>query len=489
MADVCGLPFIVHWLGSRASDFQRQIPGQMFLTRAEGNLENLVLAKGGIRTPLSPKRHKSRLLVAQMIVALDVFHSKGYIHRDIKLGNYLIGEDGNVRLTDFGLAIKDDPTLIMKDALGSTAVIFKRKKKNSEEYSIDTFEEPAEANPLWMDAAMYRAPEMYFSKEVSAYFSNMLGPTVYARLDGIRARAAKDKKYNEKILADDRTYWDQEYTNWILVKEKGRLDLARDQFRKFASRFTYGKCSDFYALGLSIYDLFTAMAAQGKYVVNDPKAQQQTWQLISAMIQADPAQRTCDAMKLLELPFFTSKGIYYDEVLQMGMKSALADNDELVPHAIPRRAPPAKVNWAFADKTKFADRNRIKVLSPDWANNPLRANARGPLTDRNPLAPKDPNTKEAPDVPPLPELDPTVVTDVEKKVPALRAIRLSQSGGKAPGQGGSSEDGEGTDEEGTVEEGTSEEGSGDGSNDGTVDGGDVESEGSEDGSDTGVEDF
>lgn len=34
--------------------------------------------------------------------ALKIIHEKGYAHRDIKLENILLNEDGNYKLCDFG---------------------------------------------------------------------------------------------------------------------------------------------------------------------------------------------------------------------------------------------------------------------------------------------------------------------------------------------------------------------------------------------------
>lgn len=64
-------------------------------------------------------------LVATMCSALEYAHSKGIVHRDIKPENILLGEDGNLKVADFGIAkIVDDsirtPTLTAtRQVLGS----------------------------------------------------------------------------------------------------------------------------------------------------------------------------------------------------------------------------------------------------------------------------------------------------------------------------------------------------------------------------------
>jgi len=43
-------------------------------------------------------------LLYQMLCCLNFMHSAGIIHRDIKPGNFLVDEDLNLKLADFGLS-------------------------------------------------------------------------------------------------------------------------------------------------------------------------------------------------------------------------------------------------------------------------------------------------------------------------------------------------------------------------------------------------
>ena len=46
---------------------------------------------------------ESRFYAIELIMAIDSVHKMNYIHRDLKPDNVLIGKDGHVKLSDFGL--------------------------------------------------------------------------------------------------------------------------------------------------------------------------------------------------------------------------------------------------------------------------------------------------------------------------------------------------------------------------------------------------
>jgi len=77
----------------------------------EGQPLERMLDKGSIPFP------RACAWVAEVALALGVAHRKGIIHGDVKPANILIGDDGRIKLTDFGMArlasrdAKDTPLL------------------------------------------------------------------------------------------------------------------------------------------------------------------------------------------------------------------------------------------------------------------------------------------------------------------------------------------------------------------------------------------
>jgi aurora kinase A len=95
------------------SSFQLESEAVLMLEYCKrGSLQN-VLDEWGTLSLEDAKR-----ILLQIVDALSYCHSKGLIHRDIKPENILLGDDGNVKLADFGLSIcekSDRPKLHSQD--------------------------------------------------------------------------------------------------------------------------------------------------------------------------------------------------------------------------------------------------------------------------------------------------------------------------------------------------------------------------------------
>ena len=67
-----------------------------------------------------PTKSQLRKIMKQLIEALLYCHSRGIVHRDIKLENILIDDEFKIKLTDFGLcAIKNDEYEVLSGQMGT----------------------------------------------------------------------------------------------------------------------------------------------------------------------------------------------------------------------------------------------------------------------------------------------------------------------------------------------------------------------------------
>lgn len=76
-----------------------------------------------LRTWIDEERHSTREVIEVMLAAgrgLASAHAAGMVHRDFKPANVIVGDDGRVRVLDFGLARRQEPASVRGDDDGTT---------------------------------------------------------------------------------------------------------------------------------------------------------------------------------------------------------------------------------------------------------------------------------------------------------------------------------------------------------------------------------
>ncbi|XP_078509130.1 serine/threonine-protein kinase 10 [Lissotriton helveticus] len=108
----CDHRYIVHLLGAFYHDGKLWIMIE-FCPGGAVDAVMLELDRGLLEPQL-------RVVCRQMLEALAYLHSKKIIHRDLKAGNVLLTQDGDIRLADFGVSARNMKTLQKRDSFIGT---------------------------------------------------------------------------------------------------------------------------------------------------------------------------------------------------------------------------------------------------------------------------------------------------------------------------------------------------------------------------------
>lgn len=74
-------------------------------------------------------------VIRDVASALQYCHSKGIVHRDVKLANILLSEDGTAKLADFGLSSKFSGTELLMSKVGTD--VYMAPEVGREEYGVE----------------------------------------------------------------------------------------------------------------------------------------------------------------------------------------------------------------------------------------------------------------------------------------------------------------------------------------------------------------
>jgi serine/threonine protein kinase len=164
---------------------------------------------------------KTRFYMAEIVLALEYLHKNKYIYRDLKPENVLLGLDGHIKLTDFGLSklISSDKAYTIcgtAEYLAPEILLEKGYDKTVDWWSLGvlTFESLTGFSPLkagkntrneYHDYArkIDLTPYYYWSKEARSLISGLLEMEPSKRLGAKGADEVKSHPFFESINWDD----------------------------------------------------------------------------------------------------------------------------------------------------------------------------------------------------------------------------------------------------------------------------------------------
>jgi eukaryotic-like serine/threonine-protein kinase len=178
--------------------------------------------------------------------ALDYMHKRGIVHRDLKPENVMVDEDGNIKLIDFGIAMKEDArrltftnlsaTLGTPDYISPEQVKGQRGDQRSDVYSLGimlyemlTGEVPfGGPNPLAaMNERLLVDPPS--ARKLNAEISPELEEIVYRALE-------RDPRH--RYATAHEMMWDLEHQDQVGVEGRGGRSAGRRGVNKKVLLYT-----------------------------------------------------------------------------------------------------------------------------------------------------------------------------------------------------------------------------------------------------------
>ena len=243
---------------------------------------------------------------------LAYIHSKGIVHRDLKLQNIMIGADGHAVITDFGISRIYDP-----DGEGATFID-----------PVQTIIQMKDGHQPLMGSLGYMAPEVEMGVAASPQSDwYALGVVVYKLLTGVWCDARTD------VVGTLETYdrvWSQIIPKLLHANPQGRECLsyaeakARDvEAREFEweAKWLKEKSRGHFARHVARYAsvLLVLLAVALGWTIHEFRSQQSVWQLKFANAGLRPAVPMFD--ELFRVPAEARSEEQYDENNNVSMYS------------------------------------------------------------------------------------------------------------------------------------------------------------------------
>jgi len=119
----------------------------MVIEWVDGTLLRAILSRQGLNHEAKLPIDRAVKIVLGICEALDYMHKRGVVHRDLKPENIMVGDDDEIKLIDFGVAMKEDarrltfadphsPTLGTPDYISPEQVKGQRGDQRSDIYAL-----------------------------------------------------------------------------------------------------------------------------------------------------------------------------------------------------------------------------------------------------------------------------------------------------------------------------------------------------------------